>query len=675
MRTNPTPPHGSPASREIERLPTMVHVLAARAAEHGERNLFTYVEDDTPRRSMTYAALHRAACSIAAALTAEASRGERAVLLFPFGADFASAFFGCLYAGLVAVPVHPPDPLRLARTLPKLRAIVKDAGVTVALTTQAILALADALFEHAPELGALRWVAVDALSDDGGAGWVTPPIGGETLAFLQYTSGSTGAPKGVMVTHANLVENERHVRRAFHHAEGFVMAGWLPTYHDMGLIGQFLQPLYVGGSCHSIAPVEFLQRPVAWLRLLTASRADTSGAPNFGYDLCARKVTDEDKRGLDLSHWKLAYNGAEVVRAETLERFTRAFAPCGFRPETFFPCYGLAESTLFVAGVRFRAGAAPRSVRADALEAHRVVTIEGEPEANDAVRRLVPSGVCPPEQRVVVVDPERLTLCEDDTVGEVWIAGPCVARGYWNQSAETERVFRAHLASGEGPFLRTGDLGSLRHGELTITGRLKDVVILRGRNHYPHDLESSAEAAHPAVRSGCSAAFSIDGSEGERLVIVVEVDPRSVPDPARVAAAVAARVADEHGVRPSSVVLAPPRTVPKTSSGKVQRAECKALFTRAALEVLFASGSAVVAPPARPAAEVEGWLRRWLAARLECQPDALDVDAPWESFGLDSSDEILLTGDLRAWLGRPVKPTEVYENPTIRRLARHLGDP
>jgi acyl-CoA synthetase (AMP-forming)/AMP-acid ligase II len=660
--------------REIEQLPTMVHVLAARAAEHGERNLFTYVEDDTPRRSMTYAAVHRAACSIAASLSAVARRGERAVLIFPVGADFAPTFFGCLYAGLVAVPVYPPDPSRLARTLPKLRAIVKDAGVTVALTTQALLAFADVLFEHAPELRALRWIAVDALPEELGAAWVTPPIGGETLAFLQYTSGSTGAPKGVMVTHANLVENERHVRRAFHHTEGFVMAGWLPTYHDMGLIGQFLQPLFVGGSCHSIAPVEFLQRPVAWLRLLTACRADTSGAPNFGYDLCARKVTDEDKRGLDLSHWKLAYNGAEVVRAETLERFTRAFAPCGFRPETFFPCYGLAESTLFVAGVPFRAGANPRRVRADALEAHRVVALEGEPTADDMTRTLVPSGVCPPEQRVVVVDPERLTLCEDDTVGEVWIAGPCVARGYWNQSAETERIFRAHLASGEGPFLRTGDLGSLHRGELTLTGRLKDLIILHGRNHYPHDLEASAEAAHPDVRSGCSAAFSMDGRDEERLALVVEVESRSTAQPSHIVAAVVRRVAEEHGVRPYAVVLVPPRTVPKTSSGKVRRAECRALFARGELVTLSVVGTDAPIAPARAPDAIEGWLRQWLAARLECHPDTFDIDAPLESFGLDSSDEILLTGDLRAWLGRSVKPTEVYENPTIRCLARHLAE-
>src|SRR4051794_33601839 len=345
---------------------TIAGLLRARAAERPAQVAFTFLADgEAEGGSLTYGELDRRAAGVAAALAASVPPGERALLLYPPGLDFIVAFFGCLYAGVVAVPAYPPRPND--RSQSRLRAIAHDATPRAALTTAAILAGAvepRGLLAVAPELGGLRWIATDPLvgplvgSSSGGEGSPAFEPDPESLAFLQYTSGSTAAPKGVMVTHANLLHNERMIGAAFDMDESAVVVGWLPLYHDMGLIGNVLQPLHAGGRCVLMSPVAFLQRPLRWLEAISRFRGTVSGGPNFAYELCLRKATPEALLGLDLASWRVAFNGAEPVRAATLERFAAAFAPCGFRASSFYPCYGLAEATLFVTGGE--PGKAPR---------------------------------------------------------------------------------------------------------------------------------------------------------------------------------------------------------------------------------------------------------------------------------------------------------------------------
>ena len=375
-----------------------------------------------------------------------------------------------------------------------------------ALTTGSILSKITAQLSQDPLLGSLRWLASDAVAE-GGAGdwegaWTEPQVTPESLAFLQYTSGSTSSPKGVMVSHGNILHNEGLIQRAFRQTARSTIVGWLPVYHDMGLIGNVIQPLYVGAACVLMSPVAFLQSPLRWLQAITRYRATTSGGPNFAFDLCARKVRQAQRDTLDLSSWQVAYNGAEPIRLETLERFSAAFEPCGFRREAFLPCYGLAEATLLVSGSLRTASPRVEHVQAVGLESHRVV----EAAAGDGKAvPLVGCGEVTDGQELVIVHPDSSRRCAPDQVGEIWVAGPSIARGYWNRPEETERNFHARLAeTGGGTFLRTGDLGFLKDGELFITGRLKDLVIIRGLNHYPQDIEQTVEKAHATLRPGAA---------------------------------------------------------------------------------------------------------------------------------------------------------------------------
>ncbi len=445
---------------------------------------------------------------------------------------------------------------------------------------------------EAPELADVPRLEIGAVAGaEDGEGGAEPAA--EDLAFLQYTSGSTADPKGVRVTHGNLMHNEETIRRAFGLSEESVIVGWLPLYHDMGLIGNVLQPLYLGARCVLMSPVAFLKRPRRWLEAIDRYRGTTSGGPNFAYELCVHRVPPAEREGLDLASWTLAFNGAEPVRAETLDRFAKAFAPQGFEREAFFPCYGLAEATLFVTGGDRSTPPAVETVDAAALERDWM-----EPVAEDeaSARRLVGSGHAWAEQRVAVVDTESGRELPDGRVGEIWLQGPSVAEGYWNRPEQTRSDFEARLETGEGPFLRTGDLGFLDRGELFVTGRLKDLVILRGRNLYPQDLELTAERSHEDLHPGNGAAFSVDVEGEERLVIVHELERRAIrraqEDPEPVFQAIRQAVAEVHEARVHEVVLIKTVSLPKTSSGKVQRRKCRRQYLDGELAVVVPSGAA-----------------------------------------------------------------------------------
>jgi acyl-CoA synthetase (AMP-forming)/AMP-acid ligase II len=544
--------------------------------------------------TMTYGELDCQARAIAAQLQARATTGERALLLYPPGLEYIAGFLGCLYAGVVAVPAYPPNPARLARTLPRIQTIVENAGATVALTTEMIRVLAPMVFEQAPDLGALRWLATDGPTNGIEHGWRPPAISGETLAFLQYTSGSTGAPKGVMLSHANLLANEAVIAEAFALTTGDCGVSWLPPYHDMGLIGGILQPIYLGTHCVLMSPVTFLQRPIRWLEAISHYGGTISGGPNFAYDLCARKVTPEQLATLDLSRWSLAFNGAEPVRAETIDRFAATFAACGFRREAFYPCYGLAEATLLVTGADREAPPLVLDVETSGLADNRVLPARGK-----QATRLVSCGRCYGDLTLAIVDPATQTRCQPDQIGEIWVAGSSIAQGYWQQPDESTSTFQAQIAvTDEKPFLRTGDLGFVRDDALFVTGRLKDLIIIDGRNVYPQDIELTTEQCHPAIRAGCSAAFSVDADGEERLVIAAEVERNFVAAQRRetaeagptaaqeVIGAIKRAVSAQHDLRVHAVILLMTGTIPKTSSGKIQRHACRAAYLDRTLEAV-----------------------------------------------------------------------------------------
>jgi acyl-CoA synthetase (AMP-forming)/AMP-acid ligase II/acyl carrier protein len=449
-----------------------------------------------------------------------------------------------------------------------------------------------------------------------------------------------------------------------------------------------IQPVYCGGSCTLLPPAAFLQRPALWLETISQERATVAGGPDFAFDLCARKVRAEDRKGLDLSSWEVAFVGAEPIRAQTLERFSRAFAPCGFRPEAFLPCYGLAEATLMVSGGPRRGAPTVISVRADALARHRV---EDASSSDSASRRLVGCGENLPGQRIVIVDPETRAPCTDGEVGEIWVQGPSVACGYYDLPKETTDAFAAYLAgTQEGPFLRTGDLGFLRGSQLFVTGRLKDLIIIRGRNFYPQDIERTVERAYDGLRVGYGAAFSVDGEDHpEQLAIVQEIEPRHRNlDTHRALQAIRHAVAEGHELEVYAIALVRAGALPKTSSGKTRRAECREQYLSGQMEVLAEWKASLndmeeeveerrlpPCPRTVTAAEVEAWLTQRIATRLRLPRGHIQVTTPFIEFGMSSVDAVEIAADLECWLGRPLSPTAIYNYPTIAALASWLASP
>ena len=563
---------------------TLVELLSYRAQHHPDRTTYTFLQRGEEVSKLTYSALDRQARVIAAFLQSMGATNERALLLYPPGLEFIAAFFGCLYAGVVAVPAYPP---RRNQNLSRLLSIVEDSQARFAMTTKSLLDKMEDRLSFSPKLAAIDWLTTDDLDSDYAGTWQQPRVDSNTLAFLQYTSGSTGKPKGVMLSHGNLLYNEQMIRVAYQHTEKTVFVGWLPLFHDMGLIGNVLQPLYLGIPSFLMSPVDFRQNPFRWLQAISRYQATTSGGPNFAYDLCVRKITPEQRASLDLSSWDVAFNGAETVRAHTLEQFATTFAACGFRREAFYPCYGMAETALFISGGFKTAFPITHKVEKAALEENRIVSATSE--NNDQVQTIVGCGQTWLEQKISIVNPETLTLCPTGKVGEIWVSGPNVAQGYWNRPSATEQTFNAYIAdTGEGPFLRTGDLGFLQDGELFVTGRIKDVIIIRGQNHYPQDIELTVENSHPALRPDCGAAFTVEVNGSERLIIVQEIE-RSYLRKLEVNAIVKSirqAVTAEHALQVYAIVLVKTGSIPMTSSGKIQRHACRAGFLSGSLNVV-----------------------------------------------------------------------------------------
>jgi len=563
-----------------------------RAQQIPEKRVFTFLNDgEDDQVSVTYAELDRQARSIAAWLQAEGMVGQRVLLLYQPGLDFIAAFYGCLYAGAIAVPSYPPDPTRLARTLPRVRAIVEDCGAAMVLTTSTLLGMAEALRAQAPDLSAKRWAASDVIAGGDGAAWIEAAVGPDDPAILQYTSGSTAVPKGVVVSHRAALVNMQMMKEAYGLDEQTRILAWVPFYHDMGLLGCIVLTPILGGSSVLMAPLSFLRRPLRWLRAIHKHRITMSLSPNFALDLCVSKSKPKELSGLDLSSWKALLIGAEPVRSETLRRFVQTFEPYGFRAGSLFPSYGLAEAVLYVSGGGGGEGYRVAWFAREALEQARLQACAAGAEG---ARALVSCGRPSAGQRIEIVDPDSGARCPPDRLGEIWVAGPNLAQGYWQRPEELAAMFEARLAeAGATTFLRTGDLGFLHEGELYVAGRLKDLIILRGRNLYPQDIELAVEQCHPRIRQSCTAAFPLEGADGEGLGIVAEVATGDLREDElrreqaldEVISAIVEAVAEAYEVEVSAVALIQAHSIPKTSSGKIQRKATRALLLQGQLPV------------------------------------------------------------------------------------------
>lgn len=562
---------------------TLVDVARWRRERWPEERTYSFAEKGVAgHASLTHAEFDARVRAIAAALQERAKPGDRVVLLVPPGIDFVCSFYGCLYAGVTAVPLHPPQFSKIERSLERITRVTADCTPAVVLAAAGVMKTLAEQLEESPVARSQSWITVESCTDDLAEKWRDPRIEPTALAFIQYTSGSTSRPKGVMVSHGNLMHNLDVIRTSMGLDDWSRSVIWLPPYHDMGLIGGILEPMYTGFPVLLMHPLYFLQRPYAWLKAITDTRGTVSGGPNFAYEYCAARVKPEQLETLDLRSWTVAFNGAEPINPGAMRRFAEAFAPCGFSFGTFYPCYGMAETTLFVSGVR--AAAAPvvhafsaddlkrgqgREVGADAAD-RRDLAVCGEPGVDTVVR---------------IVDPDTCGECRPGEVGEVWVSSPSVAQGYWGQEELTASTFRARIAgSGEGPFLRTGDLGFLHAGQLLITGRIKDLIIIDGANHYPQDIERTIERLVGDVKPGCCAALSVETEGREVLVVVAELEGRAVEGAEggqeRVKDDVRAAVSRGHDLRVHDVLLLS-RRIPKTTSGKLQRHLCRKIYLEA----------------------------------------------------------------------------------------------
>jgi len=638
---------------------TLVQSLQQRAEQTPDQVALRFLAESAEQSIvLSYRDLDLRARTIAAALQANATLGERAVLLFPSGPDYVAAFFGCLYAGIIAVPAYPPESTRRHHQA-RLLSIIADAEPRLLLT---IASLGDGLaqLENAPPV-----LSVDTLDAQIADSWRAPDLQPDDIAFLQYTSGSTALPKGVQVSHGNLVANEVLIRRGF----GIdvnpddVIVSWLPLYHDMGLIGGLLQPIFSGVPCVLMSPAYFLGRPLRWLEAISEYGGTISGGPDFAYRLCSERVSESALARLDLSQWRVAYSGSEPIRLDTLERFAEKFARCGFTANSFFASYGLAEATLFVAGGRRGQGIPALRVDEQALAANRA-----EPGQGSAIMSC---GTSQPDHGVLIVDPHTLSELADNGVGEIWASGPSIAHGYWRNPEASAKTFVQHAGR---TWLRTGDLGFIREGELYITGRLKDLLIVRGHNLYPQDIEQTIEREVEVVRKGRVAAFAVNdqGQEGIGIAAEISRSVQKILPPEALIKAIRQAVAEAYQEAPCVVLLLNPGALPKTSSGKLQRAACAVRHADGSLDS-YAQFPDLHAPAPNAAQGSE--LQSRIAA-IWCEQLHVASVAADDHFFLLGGNSITATqvvARLREDLGLELNLRMLFEAPTLEGFAAHIA--
>ncbi|MEL6441821.1 MAG: fatty acyl-AMP ligase [Cyanobacteria bacterium J06621_8] len=569
---------------------TIVDILLDQSSNKRQHKAFTFLADgENESGSCTYQELDLQARAIAVELLTKVKPGDRALLIYPYsaGLEFIAGFLGCLYAGVVAVTDYPRQHIK---SLSQYQNRIVDCQAAIALTTQEFADRIKGQLRSNPgmvlKLKALPWIASDRVNRELAQQWQMPDISPATLAFLQYTSGSTGQPKGVMVTHGNVLHNSQVIYQAFGHHDQTRILMWLPMFHDMGLIGGVMQPLFAGLPAVLMSPIALSQKPFLWLQAMSKYQITTSGGPNFAYDLLCQKVTEEQRATLDLSHWEVAFSGAEPIRAATLAKFAELYQPCGFNPKAFYPCYGMAEATLFITGIEAQQKPKVIYLEKQALGEDRVVPVTPEHPNGKAV---VSCGRTWLGDEVIIVEPEQKVKRAENQVGEIWAAGSGIGQGYFQKQEQTAATFQATLANDPSrSYLRTGDLGFIQDGELYITGRLKDMMILWGRNHYPQHIEETVENSHPALRPNHGAAFSIEVNGEEQLVVVQEVNRTALRElnAEEVIGAIRLAVGEQNMANVFAVALLKTGSISKTSSGKIQRRACQSMFLDRTLNTL-----------------------------------------------------------------------------------------
>lgn len=705
---------------------SLVDILCHRVQYQPDETGYIFLNDgELDETRLTYRELDRKARTIAVKLRSIGAAGERALLLYPPGLEYICAFFGCLYAGVTAVPVYPPHPARLERTLPRLKNIAKDARPFAVMTSSSILTTAEPFLSEDPDFGNAKWLSTDNIPTDGASGWQIPSFTKDSLAFLQYTSGSTGIPKGVMVSHENLICNLDLIQICFGNTHDSLGVIWLPPYHDMGLIGGILQPLYAGIPVILMSPVHFLQKPFRWLDAISRYKATASGGPNFAYDLCIRKITPDQLKKIDLSSWEVAFNGAEPIRYDTMEQFYEVFGHCGFRKQAFYPCYGLAEGTLIVSGGLKNDFPVWRNFKNEELRQKRAVSSTFESE--DA-HTLVGCGKNLSGQKITIVDVDTFRPRGPGEIGEIWVSGKSVAQGYWQKPEETKQFFQAYISdTNEGPFLRTGDLGFFSDEELFITGRLKDLIIIRGKNHYPQDIELTAEKSCLRLRPGCSAAFEVEINGEKKVVIAAEMERRQrkqrkksdskkdhshpsdqrqhsvLPDynnlenrvPVALEIAVKAirkAVSEEHELEVYAVLILKIGTIPKTSSGKIQRHACREKFLNKTLDILESNiiednsedieskdfpdkDRLNLFSPDKRREVLESFLQDIVSIAFKnvLSGDKININDNFFDLGGDSILLVRLHNRLHEVFNKDIPITAMFKYPTIKSLAQYLA--
>ncbi len=561
----------------------LVDSLEYWGKERPEQVAYTFLVDgEEDELQITYAELRDSARAIAAQLQESGSvKGERVLLLYPPGMEFIKGFLGCLFAGAIAVPAYPP---RRNRKMNRIDSIADDAKPKFVFATRDVIDRSEHILEDSPRLQSAEWIATEEVSVEKSTAWKNPDIQKDDLAFLQYTSGSTGTPKGVMISHGNMLANLQMITYAFDLSWKSRGLSWLPAYHDMGLIGGLLAPLYTGCFCVFMSPMAFLQKPIRWLKAISRYKITISGGPNFAYDLCSQQITEEQMESLNLSSWCLAYNGAEPIRSSTLGDFSRKFEEVGFNSQACYPCYGMAEATLIVTGKVVTEKPTLKSFDNDSLHEHRVVPVS--PDTRGA-RTLVGCGSVFPNEDVAIVDSQTYKRLPSGEVGEIWVNSPSVGRGYWDKPALSQQTFEAKLADSQtGPYLRTGDLGFVQGDDLFVTGRLKDLIIIRGVNRYPQDIELTVERSSNRLQNGAVGCFAVDIDGRERLIVVAEVERKRREDWSDVIQAIRHDVTGEHDLPPDGIVLVRFGSIPKTSSGKIQRHACRNSFLDGSLKTI-----------------------------------------------------------------------------------------
>ncbi|MEM9923111.1 MAG: AMP-binding protein [Cyanobacteria bacterium P01_D01_bin.50] len=566
---------------------TLVELLEQRALHQPDKQAYTFMVDGKVEgQTLTYAQLHRQARAIASWLQKHKAQGERVLLLFPQSLEVIAAFYGCLYAGAIAIPAPAPEASRLKRTLPRLQAIAKDAQASFVLTTSEIISLVGEGRHQIKEFQAMEWLATEEVELELADHWQDPGINSDQIAYLQYTSGSTSTPKGVMITHENILFHCAYLQKACGYTPDSVTVTWMPYFHDYGLVEGLTEPLYNGTPCYVMSPFAFLRRPFHWLQTISRYKGTHSQAPNFAYDQCVRRITPEQRAQLDLSCWRAAGNAAEPINPKVLESFLETFTQCGFRPEAFSPAYGLAEATLLVSSSPETEAPVVLNLEPSALEKDQIVEASN---SSQIVRQVSGCGRLVCDTNVAIVNPQTLTRCAPDRVGEIWVSDKSVAQGYWQRPEETKRTFQAQIADTvEGPFLRTGDLGFIKDGQLFVTGRLKDVIIIRGTNHYPQDIEWTVQNCYSGLRPENGAAFSVEVNKEEQLVILQEVERSALKDldADRVFETIRKEIFENHEIQVYAVLLIKSGTIPKTSSGKIQRSKCRQGFIEDTLSII-----------------------------------------------------------------------------------------